>query len=120
MGRLDGKSAIVTGGAVGLGEAYVRALVAEGASVLIADIADGSDLVDESDGSVLAMTTDVSRERDVRDAVARAMDAFGSIDVLVNNAAIFSTLDAQSLTAIDVDLWDRIIAVNVRGPFLMA
>jgi NAD(P)-dependent dehydrogenase (short-subunit alcohol dehydrogenase family) len=125
MARLAGRTAIVTGGAKGIGRHYTKALAAEGARVMIADIADGSDLVQELDsahgqGAALSSVTDVSDEQAVKDLVARAVDSFGKIDILVNNAAMFVALHEQPFTEIDVALWDRVMAVNVRGPFLMA
>jgi NAD(P)-dependent dehydrogenase (short-subunit alcohol dehydrogenase family) len=125
MARLAGRTAIVTGGAKGIGRHYTKALAGEGARVMIADIADGSDLVQELDsahgqGTALSSVTDVSDEQAVKDLVARTIDSFGKIDILVNNAAMFVSLHEQPFTEIDVGLWDRVMAVNVRGPFLMA
>jgi len=125
MARLAGRTAIVTGGAKGIGRHYTKALAGEGARVMIADIADGSDLVQELDsahgqGTALSCVTDVSDEQAVKDLVARTIDSFGKIDILVNNAAMFVALHEQPFTEIDVALWDRVMAVNVRGPFLMA
>jgi NAD(P)-dependent dehydrogenase (short-subunit alcohol dehydrogenase family) len=94
-GRLDGRVAIVTGGAKGLGRHYALALAAEGARLMIADIADGAALVDKT------------------------IERFGKIDVLVNNAAFYATLPEAKCTNIDVATWDRVMAVNLRGPFLM-
>src|SRR6185437_14335569 len=104
---------------------YVKALAGEGARVMIADIADGSDLVNELDskhgqGTALASLTDVSDEQAVKDLVAKTVDSFGKIDILVNNAAMYVALHEQPFTEIDVALWDRVMAVNVRGSFLMA
>jgi NAD(P)-dependent dehydrogenase (short-subunit alcohol dehydrogenase family) len=125
MARLAGRTAIVTGGAKGIGRHYTKALAGEGARVMIADIADGSDLVQELDsahgqGTALSSVTDVSDEQALKDLVARTVDSFGKIDILVNNAAMFVALHEQPFTEIDVALWDRVMAVNVRGPFLMA
>ena len=125
MARLAGRTAIVTGGAKGIGRHYSKALAGEGARVMIADIADGSDLVAELDsahgqGTALSSITDVSDEQAVKDLVAKTIDSFGKIDILVNNAAMFVALHEQPFTEIDVALWDRVMAVNVRGPFLMA
>jgi NAD(P)-dependent dehydrogenase (short-subunit alcohol dehydrogenase family) len=125
MARLAGRTAIVTGGAKGIGRHYTKALAGEGARVMIADVADGSDLVQELDsahgqGTALSCVTDVSDEQAVKDLVARTIDSFGKIDILVNNAAMFVALHEQPFTEIDVALWDRVMAVNVRGPFLMA
>jgi NAD(P)-dependent dehydrogenase (short-subunit alcohol dehydrogenase family) len=124
MARLQGRAAIVTGGARGIGAHYSRALAAEGTRVMIADIADGTELAGElaaSHGanSVASAMFDVSDETQVRALVAQTIERFGKIDVLVNNAAVFANLQPQPTTEIDVELWDRVMAVNVRGPFLM-
>ena len=124
MSRLDGKVALVTGGAKSLGRAYAAALAAAGASVVIADIADGSPIAEalaqEHGVDTLSMSTDVSREDSVADLVDAAMARFGRIDVLVNNAALFSAMPLLPYDEISVELWDKVMAVNVRGPFLMA
>jgi len=125
MARLDGRSAIVTGGAKGIGRHYAQALAAEGAEVMIADIADGAALAAEIAGrysrnATTSMVFDVSDESQVKALVARTMERFGKIDILVNNAAVYSQLAEQDFTEIDTALWDRVMAVNVRGPFLMA
>jgi NAD(P)-dependent dehydrogenase (short-subunit alcohol dehydrogenase family) len=125
MARLAGRTAIVTGGAKGIGRHYSKALAGEGARVMIADIADGSDLAAELDsrhgqGTALSSVTDVSDEQAVKDLVAKTIDSFGKIDILVNNAAMYVALHEQPFTEIDVALWDRVMAVNVRGSFLMA
>src|SRR5215467_7651125 len=124
MARLEGRSAIVTGGARGIGRHYSLALAAEGAQVMIADIADGAALVHEIAGrhghhAIASTMFDVSEEDDVRRVVAATLECFGKIDVLVNNAALFAPLAPAACTDIDVDLWDRVMAINVRGPFLM-
>ena len=125
MARLAGRTAIVTGGAKGIGRHYSKALAGEGARVMIADIADGDDLVQElnsahGQGTAVSSVTDVSDEQAVKDLVAKTVDSFGKIDILVNNAAMYVSLHEQPFTEIDVALWDRVMAVNVRGPFLMA
>jgi NAD(P)-dependent dehydrogenase (short-subunit alcohol dehydrogenase family) len=125
MARLDGRVAIVTGGAKGIGRYYARALAAEGARVMIADIADGRELAAEiaaqhGANSVASTIVDVSDEESVRQVVAATLARFGKIDVLVNNAALFAPLREQPFAEIDVALWDRVMAINVRGMFLMA
>jgi NAD(P)-dependent dehydrogenase (short-subunit alcohol dehydrogenase family) len=124
MARLEGRVALVTGGAKGIGRYYSQALAAEGARVLIADIADGSalaaDLAAKHGGSsVMSAVFDVSDEEQVQALVAKAISRFGKIDILVNNAALYATLPTLKVTDIDVDLWDQVMAVNIRGPFLM-
>jgi NAD(P)-dependent dehydrogenase (short-subunit alcohol dehydrogenase family) len=125
MGRLSGRSAIVTGGAKGIGRHYSEALAAEGAEVMIADLADGAGLAEELAGtygrnSITSMQCDVSNERSVQALVQATAERFGKIDVLVNNAALFAPLQEQPFTEIDVDLWDKVMSVNLRGVFLMA
>ena len=124
MARLQGKVAIVTGGAKGIGRHYSQALAAEGARVMIADIADGKELAAEIAGrhgadSVASATFDVSDETAVKNLVAQTVERFGQIDILVNNAALYSTLHPRNFDEWDPDLWDRVMAINVRGPWLM-
>jgi len=124
MGRLQGRVAIVTGGAKGIGRHYSEALAAEGAQVMIADVADGADLAAElanrhGANSVGSAVADISKEADVAALVAATVERFGRIDVLVNNAALYSALQEQKFQDIDVDVWDKVMAVNLRGTFLM-
>ena len=124
MARLQGRTAIVTGGAVGIGRHYSQALAAEGAQVMIADIADGAQVMADiatahGADSAASMVADVSDESAVAALVAGTLDRFGRVDILVNNAALFAPLKETECTAIDAALWDRVMAVNLRGPFLM-
>ncbi len=124
MARLAGRTAIVTGGAKGIGRHYSQALAAEGARVMIADIADGRELAAEiaarhGANSVTSAVADVSDETSVKALVAETIARFGKIDVLVNNAALYAPLQETKCTEIDADLWDQVMAVNLRGPFLM-
>src|SRR5215467_13642004 len=125
MARLDGRVALVTGGAKGIGRHYSLGLAREGARVMIADIADGGELAAEiakahGANSVTSETVDVSDEGSVKRLVAATIARFGRIDILVNNAALFAPLQEQPFAEIDVALWDRVMAINVRGMFLMA
>lgn len=124
MARLDNKVAIVTGGAKGIGRHYSQALAAEGARVMIADVADGKELTAEIAGrhgadSVASMKCDVSDEKAIKNLVTQTIERFGQIDILVNNAAVYSTLTPRSFMEWDSDLWDKVMAVNVRGSYLM-
>jgi NAD(P)-dependent dehydrogenase (short-subunit alcohol dehydrogenase family) len=124
MAVLDGKVAVVTGGAKGIGIAYCEALLEAGATVVVADVVDPEPVVDRlragvAASRVLGQRFDVSVESEVVAAVAAASEFAGGIDILVNNAAIFATLPPVEVTDLDVDLWDRVMAVNVRGSFLM-
>jgi NAD(P)-dependent dehydrogenase (short-subunit alcohol dehydrogenase family) len=121
--RLAGKTAIVTGGARGIGRHYSEALAAAGADVVIADVADGTALAKELAGRhgvrIANHIFDVSDEAQVRALVANTIADFERIDIIVNNAAVYSALPPVKCTDIDVALWDKVMAVNVRGPFLM-
>jgi NAD(P)-dependent dehydrogenase (short-subunit alcohol dehydrogenase family) len=124
MGRVEGRVAIVTGGASGIGRHYSLALAGEGARVMIADVVEGEALAKEIEakqgkGTAASMTFDVSKEEDCKRLAAETHKHFGKIDILVNNAALYSKLPPTAYTEIDVDLWDRVMAVNVRGTFLM-
>jgi NAD(P)-dependent dehydrogenase (short-subunit alcohol dehydrogenase family) len=116
-GRLDGKVVIVTGGAAGLGFAYARRFVAEGARVVIADVADTADALKRLDAPDVAhgLRADVAVFDDCRQMVDDSRRRFGRIDVLVNNAAVFATLKPTPLEAIAEAEWDRVMAVNVKG-----
>jgi NAD(P)-dependent dehydrogenase (short-subunit alcohol dehydrogenase family) len=115
--RLEGKVAVITGGAAGIGFAYAKRFLAEGARVVVADIADPRPAVDKLDtgGRALAVSTDVSDAASVRAMVAATLVRFGRIDVLVNNAAVFATLKPQRFDEIPEAEWDRVMAVNVKG-----
>src|SRR5208282_4211811 len=108
----------------GIGRHYAHALAGAGACLMIADIADGTAVAaaiarDHGANSVASSMTDVSDESAVKALVAKTMERFGKIDILVNNAALFAPLAEQRITDIDTALWDRVMAVNVRGVFLM-
>jgi len=121
VGALDGRVSVVTGGAQGIGRAYSLGLAAEGSAVVIADLKDGSAVVREIEatgGSAVALEIDVSDVESTREMATGAMDAFGRIDVLVNNAAYFKQAKRGPFTDIDPDEWDRAFEVNVRGTWL--
>lgn len=123
MRRLAGKVAVITGGAKGLGAAYARALASEGSTCVVADIAKGDLIVSEireAGGQAKDLPTDVSDEVQVKDLAGRVLDQFGGADILVNNAALYSSLPPVNCLDIEADLWDRVMAVNVRGSFLAA
>jgi NAD(P)-dependent dehydrogenase (short-subunit alcohol dehydrogenase family) len=120
VNRLDGKVAIVTGAAQGIGAAYARALAAEGARVALTDVLDcgaAADAIIDAGGKALALRTDVTNAAAVQELVQRTEETFGGIDILVNNAAIFASLDRAPFDQIASADWDRVMTVNTRGPF---
>lgn len=118
-GRLDDRVVIVTGGAQGLGKAYSRHLVASGARVVVADVAGdrAAELAHELDGWAIAVTTDVTEESSVHAMADAAMNAWGRVDALVNNAggAIYPTTPIDQVGRAQ---WDHVLGVNLVGPWL--
>jgi NAD(P)-dependent dehydrogenase (short-subunit alcohol dehydrogenase family) len=115
--RLADKVAVVTGGAAGIGFAYARRFLAEGAKVIVADVADPVTAAEKLGAAerVLGVPADVSDSASVRAMVEAAVARFGRVDVLVNNAAVFAALKPQPFDAIPEAEWDRVMAVNVKG-----
>jgi len=123
MKRLQGKVAVVTGAAQGIGAAYAKGLAAEGASVVVADVADTTGVVDEIKATgvnAIGCHTDVTDNRSLAEMVTKAESAFGPIEILVNNAAIFASLTLKPFLEIDEEEWDAVMRVNARGPFQCA
>lgn len=119
----DGKVVIVTGAAGGLGRAFAQGFASAGASLVVADIdMSGVDetaaLISATGARAVAVKVDVT-SKESTDALAQAaLDAFGRIDVLINNAAIYATLTRKPFTEIDPAEWDRVMNVNVKGAWL--
>ena len=118
MGKLDGKVAVITGGASGIGAAAVRLFVEEGCRVVIADVQDdkGARLADELGKSCAYLHADVSRESDVSGALAHALSRFGRLDCLFNNAGLGGV--SGPIEAIPVDGYEQTMGVLLRGVFL--
>jgi len=122
MGRLKGKVAIVTGGATGIGRAIALRLAQDGASVAIADLrkydAAAAEISRATGSTTLGLEIDVSSESDVKRMAAETVQRLGRIDILVNNAAIFSTLELRAFESIPVEEFRRVLEVNVMGVWL--
>ncbi len=117
---MKGRVAIITGAGQGLGRAFAHGFAAQGAVPVIAEINEEKGRAVAAETGGLYVRTDVSDPASV-DAMARAvLDAYGRIDVLVNNAAIFSTLEMRPFEEIPLDEWERVLRVNLTGPFLCA
>jgi NAD(P)-dependent dehydrogenase (short-subunit alcohol dehydrogenase family) len=118
MGKLDGKVAVITGGASGMGAGTVRRFVAEGARVVVADVTDerGRALIGELGTAAIYAHTDVSREEDVAGAIALTVDRWGRLDCVFNNAG-FGGVD-EILEAIPMDSYQQTMDVLVKGVLL--
>ena len=116
-GALDGKVAIVTGGAQGIGRAIADRLAADGARIVIADLKGAEDAAaDFAEG--VGLTVDVSSEDDVARMTAETVERCGAIDVLVNNAGLYASLAMRPFEQIPVDEWRQVMDVNVLSMFL--
>ena len=116
-GRVAGKVALISGGSRGIGEACARALVAEGASVVITDVLDepGAALASSLGEAARYLHLDVSSADEWEAAVAFTVESFGKLDVLVNNAGI---ANGSALQTFDPEQWQRILDINLTGTFL--
>lgn len=116
-GRLAGKVALVSGGARGMGASHARTMVAHGAKVVLGDVldAEGQQVADELGAAARYVHLDVTQPDDWDAAVATALDAFGSVDVLVNNAGI---INVGLIEDYDLAEWQRILDINLTGVFL--
>ena len=117
MPSLSGKVAVVTGSAQGIGAALAVALAAEGAKVVVSDITDCAETarhITGLGGEAIDVRADVTDNKSLRELVATAETALGPVNVLVNNAGIFGTLELKPLTQISEDEWDAVFRVNAR------
>ncbi|KAM1639981.1 hypothetical protein ACFXTN_009197 [Malus domestica] len=119
--RLDGKVAIVTGGARGIGEATVRLFARHGAKAVIADVEDavGTALANSLGPSVTFVHCDVSLEEDMENLIESTISRYGQLDIMFNNAGVLGNQSKhKSIMNFDVDEFDRVMWVNVRGAAL--
>lgn len=125
MNQLTNKVAIITGAAGGLGRAFAKAFAKAGAAVACADInLDGAqktaDLIKSSGGQAISVKTDVTTKASADELVAQTLSQYGQLDILVNNAAIYAGLERRPFWEIDEEIWDRVMAVNVKGIWQMS
>ena len=118
--RLEGKVALISGGARGMGAAEAKLFSREGAKVVIADVleAEGRQTeaeINETGGDAIFVALDVTKQSDWDAAISRTVEQFGKLDVIVNNAGISSRVSIEDTT---VEEWDRIIDINSKGVFL--
>jgi NAD(P)-dependent dehydrogenase (short-subunit alcohol dehydrogenase family) len=122
--RFEGKVAIVTGAAQGIGEAYARALASEGASVVVADLNEDSGErvakeIEAAGGTAMFVRTDVSDAASATAMADAAVAAYGGIDLLVNNAAIYGDMQFDLLISVDWDYYRRFMSVNMDGALVV-
>ena len=122
--RFEGKVAVVTGAAQGIGEAYAAALAAEGAAVVVADLnADAgrqvAKQIEADGGRAMFVRTDVSSADSACSMVEAAVDKYGGIDLLVNNAAIYGDMQFDLLISVDWDYYRKFMSVNMDGALVM-
>ena len=123
--RLEGKVAIVTGGAHGIGKAYCIGLAREGAKVAIADLdlsaaEDVAKIIEDTGGDAIALRVDVSDATSTLEMARVTAEKFGTVDILINNAAICEIVPMSRVGLMEVkeEEWDRLMAVNLKGPWL--
>jgi NAD(P)-dependent dehydrogenase (short-subunit alcohol dehydrogenase family) len=122
---LPDRTVIITGAGGGLGRAFAVGFAEAGARVVAADVAgdaaaETAHAVTRRGGTAVAVAVDVADEQSTMSMAAAAVDAFGGIDVLVNNAAVYAGLERRRFDEIEAADWDRVMAVNLRGPWLCA
>lgn len=120
--RLKDKVAIITGSAGGMGQAAAELFASEGASIVLTDVASNAGeetarKIRDAGGKAIFVTANVAKEEDVKNMVGTAIDAFGRVDVLYNNAGIMPS-DDGGVTDITEELWDRVMNVNLKSAFL--
>lgn len=125
MGRLEDKVAIVTGGARGLGRVFCLAMIKEGAKVVVVDILGNeaqqtAEEIKKKGGDAISFRVDVSSEEETLWMAEETIKQFGRIDILINNAAIFAGLGRKPFYEIPTEEWEKLITVNLKGPFLCA
>jgi len=123
MSRFDGRVAIITGAGRGIGQAYAKSLAEEGTKICVTDIIDTDNTVNiikQAGGDAIGVHCDVLDKDQVDAMVAATIEAYGKVDIMVTNAALFADLQQKSFMDISEDEWDRVMQVNTRGVFTCA
>ena len=118
MGRLDGKTALITGAGRGIGAVMAKRMAQEGANVVVTDVLDTETTVEAiiaAGGSAIGISVDVTSDDNLAAVVETTEKTFGSLDILVNNASIFAALQPKPFMQIDNDEFDKVMTVNARG-----
>ncbi|MCB1359317.1 MAG: SDR family oxidoreductase [Maritimibacter sp.] len=118
MKRLEGKVACITGAAQGIGAVMAKHMAAHGAKLVVTDVLDTTSTVHairDAGGAAVGLTVDVTSNEDLARMVATAKSEFGGLDILINNASIFASLQPKPFLQIDEDEFDRVFRINARG-----
>lgn len=118
MGRLDGKTAVITGAGRGIGAVMAKRMASEGANVVVTDVIDTDGTVaaiKEAGGNAIGLNVDVTSDESLAAMVKETVGAFGALNILINNASIFAALQPKPFLQIDNDEFDKVMTVNARG-----
>ena len=118
MGRIEGKTAIITGAGRGIGAVMAKHMASEGANVVVTDVLDTDSTVEAIKavgGNAMGMSCDVTSDESLAEVVAATERQYGKLDILVNNASIFAALQPKPFLQIDNDEFDKVMTVNARG-----
>ncbi|MCJ8310974.1 MAG: glucose 1-dehydrogenase [Rhizobiaceae bacterium] len=118
MGRLDGKTAVITGAGRGIGAVMAKHMAGEGANVVVSDVLDTAETVAAikgAGGNAIGLNVDVTSDADLAAMVEATEKEFGALNILVNNASIFAALQPKPFLQIDNDEFDKVMTVNARG-----
>ncbi|MEM8979495.1 MAG: SDR family oxidoreductase [Pseudomonadota bacterium] len=118
MGRLDGKTAIITGAGRGIGAVMARHMASEGANIVVSDVLDTGDTVaaiKDAGGAAMGMHVDVTSDENLASVVESSEKEYGAVNILINNASIFAALQPKPFMQIDNDEFDKVMTVNARG-----
>lgn len=118
MGRLQGKTAVITGAARGIGAVMAKRMAEEGANVVVTDVLDTTETVEDikkAGGTAIGLNVNVTSDDDIATMVATTEKTFGRLDILVNNASIFAALEPKPFLQIENDEFDKVMTVNARG-----
>jgi len=117
--RFQNKVVVITGGAQGLGAYYAKRFAGEGAKVALCDVQDCTSIVSEIGDTAYGQVCDITKAQDTQSFVENAVAQFGTIDILINNAALYGALNFGPFDQIDEDEWDACMQVNVKGIWQM-
>lgn len=123
MGKLDGKTAIITGASRGIGRATAKLFAKEGANVVVAARSEGgrtcADEINAAGGNALFVKTDLTKKEDIEALADAAVNAYGAVDILVNNAAADDPMNVRGIQDLSDEMYDMVMDVDAKAPFLL-